>query len=122
MGSEDRLIKINKQIADNRQELANIEKEISNLESEKRDIEFKIKKEKCLKEAQSFICNNGNVLNRKLHNELRFKLMEILYKDECYVSSYDQVLRLILDKLDIKYQYLDEKDGNTKWSLLKIEL
>lgn len=122
MSLENELINIDKLIASKEDELKNAEKELRELKSKKYDIEFEINKKNCIEEVHNFVNIHGKVLNRKLHDELRVKLIELLYKDECCVSSYDRVLRLIFDKIGIKHKYLDEKDGNTKWSLLEIEL
>lgn len=122
MSLENELIEIDKLISYKEDELKNKEKELRELKSKKYDIEFGINKKKCIDEVHNFVGIHGNVLNRKLHNELRVKLIELLYRDEYCVSSYDKVLRLIFEKIEIKHRYLDEKDGNTKWSLLEIQL
>jgi hypothetical protein len=122
MGLEKELIEIDKSISNKEDELKKVQKELWDLKCKKYDIEFEINKDKCIEEVHKFVGIHGNVLNKKLHNELRVKLVELLYKDENCVSSYDLVLRKIFEKIEINHRYLDEKDGNTKWNLLEIQL
>lgn len=117
---EDSLLQVRNIINDKESKLKNIENELTGLRRHKQEITFEINKKNSIQYIKEFVSKYGNILDKKLHEELRVNLVKIFYKDSFYIDSYGLVLRLILDKLNIKYEYLDGLKGkNLK---LKIEL
>lgn len=93
---------------------------LEKLEKTRRDVDWKIRKNKAREYVKEFIEEHGNVLNKSLHDEIRLRLCNILYKGEIYITTYQMVLHIILDALEIKWEY--EKGLKGKDLKLKIEI
>ena len=117
---EDSLIQIRNIINNKEAKLKDIENELIGLRRNEQEIIFEINKRNSIQYIKEFVLKHGNILDKNLHEELRTNLVKIFYKDSFYIDSYGLVLRLILDKLHVKHEYLDGLKGkNLK---LKIEL
>ena len=102
------LLTLNETINKKEQEILDKNKELEDLKHEHLCILKQRNNALALKEIENFIDLHGNILDKKLHDELRLKLIEIVYR-ELYFASYDLVLRLILNKLNVRHEYLSKK-------------
>lgn len=114
---------IENQIKDKKIESETIKENLKHLKHERWETVKKRNNHIALLELHKFIKEHGNIVCGELHNELRLKLIDIVYKDLYTPDSYDLVLRLILNKLDVKCEYLSENNKKDhKYKMLRIEL
>ena len=106
--TDKELIILSESIDKKKQEISYANKELEELEHKRWITLQERNKHNALIEIGNFINIYGNILDKTLHNQLRLKLVDIMYKDLHEPYSFDLVLRLMLDKIGVSYQYLNK--------------